>query len=191
VRIIAASNRDLRNAIREGQFREDLYYRLSVFPIEVPPLRERKEDIPVLAKYFFESACRRFNRPKLVLTDDDLRQLLNYDWPGNVRELQNVIDRAVIGARDGSVRFDLSNSAAPRNAAEAKPETVSNQKFEVVPAEEMKRRERDNIVAALKHSNGRIYGSGGAAELLGIRPTTLNARLKKLGLKQFMKMPTS
>ncbi len=134
VRIIAASNRDLRNAIREGQFREDLYYRLSVFPIEVPPLRERKEDIPVLAKYFFASACKRFNRHGLVLTEGQLLELLNYDWPGNVRELQNVIDRAVIGARDGSVRFDLSSGAAPRNAAEAKSETVSHQKPEVISA---------------------------------------------------------
>ncbi len=191
VRIIAASNRDLRNAIREGQFREDLYYRLSVFPIEVPPLRERKEDIPILAKYFFASACKRFNRHGLVLTEGQLLELLNYDWPGNVRELQNVIDRAVIGARDGSVRFDLSSGAAPRNAAEAKSETVSHQKPEVISAEEMKRRERDNIVAVLERSKGRVYGPGGAAELLGLRPTTLNARLKKLGLKQFMKMPTS
>ena len=115
VRIIAASNRDLRKAVREGRFREDLYYRLSVFPIEVPPLRERKEDIPVLAKYFFESACRRFKRTGLVLSEGQLQQLLDYDWPGNIRELQNVIDRAVIGARDGSFRFDLPDSTAPRN----------------------------------------------------------------------------
>jgi transcriptional regulator with GAF, ATPase, and Fis domain len=155
-----------------------------VFPIEVPPLRERKQDIPLLAKYFLESACRRFKRTGLVLSEGQLQQLLDYDWPGNIRELQNVIDRAVIGARDGSFRFDLPDSTAPRNA-KATPETVSNQKFEVISAGEMKRRERDNIAAALQRSAGRIHGPGGAAQLLGMKPTTLNARVKKLGLKHF------
>src|ERR1700733_2721660 len=103
VRIIAASNLDLRNAIRVGQFREDLFYRLNVFPIEVPPLRERKDDIAVLAGAFLEAACRRFNRHCFVLTEKQLCQLQDYDWPGNVRELQNVIERAVIAARMGAL----------------------------------------------------------------------------------------
>jgi len=183
VRIIAASNRDLRQAVRDGQFREDLFYRLSVFPIEVPPLRQRKKDIPILTRYFFESAFKRYNRAGLVLSEGQLQQLLDYDWPGNVRELQNVIDRGVIGARDGSFHFDLPDGTASRNGAKTNFVTASNQES-VISAEEMKHRERENIVAALKRAGGRIYGSGGAAELLGVRPTTLSARIKKLGLRK-------
>jgi transcriptional regulator with GAF, ATPase, and Fis domain len=184
VRLIAATNRDLKQAILEGQFREDLYYRLSVFPIEVPPLRERKQDIPILAKHFFESACRRFNRPSLVLTEKKLQELLDYDWPGNVRELQNIIDRAVIRARDGALLFDLKDDGPPREARDASHAArPSNQEVEVISAEEMKRRDRENIVAALRRSRGRIHGPGGAAELIGMKPTTLSARIKKLGLK--------
>jgi transcriptional regulator with GAF, ATPase, and Fis domain len=182
VRIIAATNRDLRRLVHAGQFREDLYYRLSVFPIEVPPLRERKDDIPLLARHFLEAASRRFSRSGLHLTTSQLRQLQNYDWPGNVRELQNVIERAVITSRLGSLRLDIpaseSGSPAPpttRSKLRAEPEVISDK--------EMSRRVRDNMVAALKRSGGRIYGPGGAAELLGIRPSTLTTRIKKLGLK--------
>ena len=107
VRIIAASNRDLKRLVAEGRFREDLYYRLSVFPIEVPPLREHKEDIPILAAHFLEAAAKRFNRPGLRLTGSQIQQLLSYDWPGNVRELQNVVERAVIAVRDGTLHFDI------------------------------------------------------------------------------------
>ena len=180
VRIIAASNRDLKSAIRVGQFREDLYYRLSVFPIEVPPLRARKEDIPILARHFVENACKRFNRSALRLTPSQIRQLLAYDWPGNVRELQNVMERAVIAARFGSLRFDLSagKSMPPDNR-----ETPSHETPEVLREEEMKRRERENIIAALKQSKGRIHGVGGAAQLLGVKPTTLSERIKRLGIK--------
>ena len=185
VRIIAATNRDLEKLIGEGLFREDLYYRLSVFPIEVPPLRERKEDIPILAKHFFESACRRFNRNRLMLTEWQLQELLNYDWPGNVRELQNVIDRAVISARDGSFFFNLGNDRAPRDPREETHATgPSSPEVEILSMEQMKLLDRENIVTALKRSNGRIYGRGGAAELLGMKPTTLTARIKKLGLKR-------
>jgi transcriptional regulator with GAF, ATPase, and Fis domain len=182
VRIIAASNRDLSGAIRAGQFREDFYYRLNVFPIEVPPLREHKDDIVMLASAFLEAACRRFNRPCPILTESHLRQLRDYEWPGNVRELQNVVERAVIRAHSGILRFDVPADCDRRTA---NLDAASSDGIEVIPAEEMKRRERDNIVAALRRSNGRIFGAGGAAELLGIRPTTLNARVKKLGLKQF------
>ena len=107
VRIIAATNRDLKRLVTDRKFREDLYYRISVFPIDVPPLRERKEDIPILARHFVERACKRFSRSGLQLTPSQIRQLLDYDWPGNVRELQNVVERAVIAARSGSLRFDL------------------------------------------------------------------------------------
>jgi transcriptional regulator with GAF, ATPase, and Fis domain len=183
VRIIAATNRNLKAAVRAGRFREDLYYRLSVFPIEVPPLRERKEDIPILTKHFLQAACRRFNRPSPQLTDSQINQLLSYDWPGNVRELQNVVEHAVIAARSGPLRFDIPGGAESLHSVKGDADTASHQGLEVVPDKEMKRRERENIVAALKRSKGRIYGPGGAAELLGINPTTLNARVKKLGLR--------
>jgi transcriptional regulator with GAF, ATPase, and Fis domain len=185
VRIIAASNRDLESAVRAGQFRQDLYYRLSIFPTRVPPLRERKEDIPILAAHFLEAACKRFNRPGLRLTDSQIQQLISHDWPGNVRELQNVVERAVIAARSGSLQFDVpqapqsGTSVPPQSGAATMPADPA-----VIPDTEIKRRERANIIAALRRSNGRIYGRGGAAQLLGVKPTTLSARVKKLGIKQ-------
>jgi transcriptional regulator with GAF, ATPase, and Fis domain len=109
-RLIGASNHDLETAARAGRFRQDLYYRLSVFPIEVPPLRERKEDTPILAAHFLEMACKRFNRQGLQLTESQFRRLQNYEWPGNVRELENVLEQAVITARTGSLRFDIPDS---------------------------------------------------------------------------------
>jgi PAS domain S-box-containing protein len=182
VRIVAASNRDLKSLARAGRFREDLYYRLSVFPIELPPLRERTDDIPILAKHFLEMASKRFSRSGLHLTAGHMRQLQNYDWPGNVRELQNVIERAVITSHLGSLRLDIP-SAESRSAAPATSRSKSREESEVIPDKEMTRRMRDNMIAALKRSGGRIYGPGGAAELLGIRPSTLSTRIKKLGLK--------
>ncbi len=183
VRIIAATNRDLKSRVRAGKFREDLYYRLSVFPIEVAPLRERKDDIPLLAKHILDAACARFGRSGLRLIASQLRQLQNYDWPGNVRELQNVIEQAVIASRPGSLRLEIPGSVESGSDGPAITQSASPEEFEVVPDEEMNRRVRDNMIAALKRSGGRIYGPGGAAELLGIRPSTLSTRVKKLGLK--------
>ncbi len=182
VRIIAATNRDLKGLVHAGRFREDLYYRLSVFPIEVPPLRERKDDIPLLARHFLNMACKRFSRSGLHLNAFQLRQLQNYDWPGNVRELQNVIERAVIASRLGSLRLELPSTESA-SSARATTRSKSHEESEVVTDMEMTRRMRENMVAALKRSGGRIYGPGGAAELLGIRPSTLSTRIKKLGLK--------
>lgn len=189
VRIIAATNRDLKNLARERRFREDLYYRLSVFPIEVPPLRERKDDIPLLATHFLKAASKRFNRSGRRLSASQLRQLQNYDWPGNVRELQNVIERAVIASRSGALRLDipataeLVASAKSGSSLSAIARSASHPESEAISDKEMSRRMRDNMVAALKCSGGRIYGPGGAAELLGIKPTTLTTRIRKLGLK--------
>jgi PAS domain S-box-containing protein len=182
VRIIAATNRDLKSLVHARRFREDLYYRLSVFPIEVPPLRERKDDIPSLAKHFLEAASKRFSRSGLHLTASQIRQLQNYDWPGNVRELQNVIERAVITSRLGSLSLDIPapESGSPGPAV---TRSRSREESEVITDMEMTRRMRENMAAALKRSGGRIYGPGGAAELLGIRPSTLSTRIKKLGLK--------
>jgi hydrogenase-4 transcriptional activator len=181
VRVIAASNRDLQGAIQAGRFRQDLFYRLNVFPIEVPPLRERRADIAILAIAFLEEACGRFHRHCPTLTDGQLHQLADYAWPGNIRELRNVVERAVIKEHFGALEFDLpSRDDQPTPTDEHLP---SNAKVEIIPIEEMNRRHRDNLLAALRHCHGRIYGAGGAADLLGIRPTTLTARVKKLGLK--------
>ncbi len=152
-------------------------------------MRERKEDIPVLAAHFFEAACKRFNRPGLRLAESHINQLLSYDWPGNVRELQNVVERAVIAARSGTLRFDISAGVEFRPSIDIDADTSPHDGLDVIPDKEMKRRERDNIAAALKLSKGRIYGPGGAAELLGISPTTLSARVKKFGLRQIPWVP--
>ena len=187
VRIIAATNHDLNSLVREGRFRADLYYRLSVFPLEVPPLRERRDDITVLATHFLETACKRFNRTGLRLSATQFLELRNYDWPGNVRELQNVIERAVIASRLGSLKLELPGIAQSGTAPSGSPASASisasQQTAEVIPDKEMNLRVRENMIAALQRSSGRIYGPGGAAELLGLRPSTLNTRIKKLGLK--------
>jgi hydrogenase-4 transcriptional activator len=183
VRIIGGTNRDLRRLVSERQFREDLYYRISVFPIEVPPLRERKEDIPILARHLLQVACKKFNRSELQATETQISQLVNYDWPGNIRELQNVVERAVIGARLGSLSFDLPRAIGTTVPDKTVRQTVSRGTPEVIRDEEMKRSERENLITALKSSKGKIYGPSGAAQLLGIKPTTLSARLKSLGIR--------
>jgi PAS domain S-box-containing protein len=183
VRIIAATNHDLKGLVRAGLFREDLYYRLSVFPIEIPPLREREDDISLLATHFLEAASKRFSRSGLRYHASQLRQLQNYAWPGNVRELQNVVERAVIASPSGSLRLDLPGEDEAGSSAPGAARAPVQEEVAVVPDAEMNRRVRDNLVAALKRSGGRIYGPGGAAELLGVSPSTLNTRVKKLGLK--------
>ncbi len=177
VRIVAATNRDLAKEIEAHRFREDLYYRLNVFPIEVAPLRHRKDDIPLLATLFIERACAHMNLPRPELTAANVSQLQQYDWPGNVRELQNIIERAVITSRGKALHFALSPTEQHQL-----PVRSPSDMAEVVPEVEMKRRERDNIRLALKRAEGKIYGENGAAALLGIKPNTLAARIKKLGL---------
>ncbi len=179
VRVIAASNHDLPKDTRAGKFREDLFYRLSVFPIEVPPLRHRKEDLPALAQHFVETACSRFNRLPMGLSESQVAQLMNYDWPGNIRELQNTIERAVITARSGTLRLQINRALEGPTA-----DTPTKAAAEIVTDAEMQRRGRDNLIATLRLTQGRIYGPGGAAELLGVKPTTLTARIKKLGLEK-------
>jgi len=184
VRVLAATNRDLKADVAARLFREDLYYRLNVFPIEVPPLRQRKEDLPALADHFLEAAVRGLPGPKPRLTKAHLAQLQCYDWPGNVRELHNVIERAVITAGDGRLRFDLpaTGTGDPRAGAGAVAERDLD--AEVVPQAEMDRRERENVLAALRRARWKISGAGGAAEMLGVKPTTLRSRLKKMGLEK-------
>jgi transcriptional regulator with GAF, ATPase, and Fis domain len=185
VRVIAATNRDLAKEVASGRFRQDLYYRLSVFPIMVPPLRERLEDIPQLAVHFAEHAARRFGTPPARLSLAALRQLQEYAWPGNLRELQNIIERAVILAKGSMLRFD---DLRPSNDTQLHPRTQAEEpkppEPEIMTEVERRRRERSNIRVALERSGGRIYGPDGAAKLLGIKPTTLVSRLKALGLRR-------
>jgi transcriptional regulator with GAF, ATPase, and Fis domain len=183
VRVIAATNRDLMADIRSGRFRQDLYYRLSVFPIQIPPLRERKEDIAVLAAHFVGLAAKELGMAKPHLGDEQSAALSLYDWPGNVRELENVIERAVILSRGGDLRLEhvLPGQGASRFASTPAPPALPALE-EIVGDEEWRRRERANLVAAVTRAGGRIYGVGGAAELLGVKPSTLQSRLRALGI---------
>jgi transcriptional regulator with GAF, ATPase, and Fis domain len=175
VRIIAATNRNLRHEVAAGRFREDLYFRLSVFPLETPTLRSRREDIPILATHFLRQVATRSNVSTPRLTPTNVQALTGYSWPGNIRELQNVVERAVILSKGGALRFDLKESA-----------TISPQKDISGPATQKQwlESQRANIEAALAKSGGKVYGKGGAAELLGLRPTTLSSRIAALGIKR-------
>jgi transcriptional regulator with GAF, ATPase, and Fis domain len=185
VRIIAATNRDLKVEVEAGRFRRDLYYRLNVFPIEVAPLSRRKEDIPLLTTHFLDLAATTLNMPRPRVTQANLLELQRYDWPGNVRELQNVIERAVITSRGGSLSFDLpEREDADRSPALAAIEAEASKGVEVVADAAMKRRERENIIAALELTGWKVYGPGGAAELLQIKPTTLASRMKAMGIRR-------
>jgi len=180
VRIIAATNRNLKNDIAAGRFRQDLYYRLNVFPITVAPLRERSDDIPLLAVHFLETACRRLNLPMARLTPAQLAQLQSYDWPGNVRELQNTLERALILAQNELLTLDLPTGKVENSPVVTPPARTPG--GPVLTDAEFRRQERDNIIAALNEAHWKIHGPKGAAELLGLKPTTLISRLKRLGL---------
>jgi formate hydrogenlyase transcriptional activator len=188
VRIVAATNRDLKKAVAAGRFREDLYYRLNVFPIQVPPLRERMDDIPLLAKHFVELSARELKCAKPRLTRAAVTKLQNYDWPGNVRELRNLIERAVILARGGALDFDLPMATPSALPSRAVPEVPSPAgapgQPKLLTEAELQRRERDNLLLALEAANWKIKGPDGAAELLGVKPTTLLSRMEKWGLKK-------
>ena len=184
VRIIAATNRDLLQEVEHRRFRQDLYYRLSVFPIQLPPLRDRLEDIPGLTAHFVKAASSRMNLPAAGVTRLHLEALRRYSWPGNIRELQNVIERATILARGGPLRLDL---ALPRDQSEVKPGPggpAGDAQTSVVTDSEFRQRERRNLVAALTETGWKIYGRGGAAALLGMKPTTLASRMKALRLER-------
>jgi formate hydrogenlyase transcriptional activator len=158
VRVIAASNRNLKKEVDEGRFRQDLFYRLSVFPIEVPPLRERREDIAPLVANFVGQSARRMNRPEPQLSKAALDRLGSYDWPGNVRELQNTVERAIILWREGPLTFDLPASPARQNIAQQPKPAVD---AALLTRDELKRQERETIINALRQTNGKVSGSGG------------------------------
>ncbi|WP_406684027.1 sigma 54-interacting transcriptional regulator [Seonamhaeicola sp. MEBiC1930] len=180
VRIIAATHRNLYEFSKEGKFREDLYYRLNVFPIEVPALRERGSDLHLIAEEMLEQFSRKLNKSITNLSEEDKSLLSNYNWPGNVRELQNLIERAVIVSKNGNINWQ---SIIPNESTIEHNITTNNTDL-VLTVKELQKLEKENILKALKQTKWKISGSNGAAELLQIPPTTLASRIKALGIER-------
>ena len=176
VRIVAATNRDLEAMVKTGEFRLDLFYRLNVFPIEVPPLRERRDDIPLLVRAMLDRLSKQFGKPLREVSAQGMDFLLNYHWPGNIRELQNIIERAAVIANDSMVDIDKLPSTT-----EIPPSATSEQAF--TPCS-LAAAEHHHIVATLEHTGWAIAGKQGAAELLDLPPSTLRSRMQKLGIKR-------
>ncbi|MDH7459997.1 sigma 54-interacting response regulator [Chitinophagaceae bacterium 26-R-25] len=178
VRIIAATNRNLEKEVADGNFRLDLYYRLSVFPLTLPPLRERKSDIELLALYFAEKFCKAFNKPFHGIGISMAEAMLAYDWPGNIRELENVLEQSVV----------LNNGTSPLELKRRLSSTPTVEKQSIQTLEDVKhiqrQTERDYIMSVLKQTKGRIRGTNGAAEILNINPSTLESKMAKLGIKK-------
>jgi formate hydrogenlyase transcriptional activator len=196
VRVIAATNRDLQEAVRTGRFRPDLFYRLNVFPIDVPPLRERRADIPQLVMFFLSRFSRKLGKQISAVAPETMQHLCAYEWPGNVRELQNVIERAVVLCEEPVLEIDpdllplkaatsrVSEPVAPSGNAKAPPanelaDVRAAVPDDIAPLEEIERR---HIVAALESTAGVIHGPKGAARILKLNPTTLRSRMEKLGI---------
>jgi len=174
VRIIAATNRDLEKEIEEGRFRSDLFYRLHVFPIQLPPLRERKEDITLLIEHFIKIFSEKARKSISGISDSQMKKLVDYSWPGNIRELQNLLERTILLAKHNFI----DEIWIP----EVKHKHNFQQLFSNVKTiDEM---QRDHVLSVLRQCNERISGPGGAAELLNLPPSTLNARMKKLGIQR-------
>jgi transcriptional regulator with GAF, ATPase, and Fis domain len=177
---VAASNRDLEKMVKEGRFREDLFYRLNVFPIRLPPLRERVEDIPLLAWSFVTEFSRTMGRKIESFSQATMEALKRYPWPGNIRELRNVIERAMIVARGPELRVELPSLAG------ATFFTPNFSQSATAPADELTLEEsqRRQILAVLQKTAWRVSGKSGAAAILGLKPTTLESRMAKLGIKR-------
>ena len=192
-RVIAATNRDLKEMVGKGTLREDLFYRLNVFPINMPPLRERRDDIPLFIYFFLRKFSEHLNRPDLKLNPDQLDILMRYSWPGNIRELKNIIHRAAILATDTFINLDFFEYTIHESIAKSKEVVINNEpnvgsppnveyEGEILDSLAMKEFEKQNMLRALKKCNGKIFGKRGAAELLKIQPTTLIARIEKMGI---------
>ena len=191
VRVVAATNRDLDKAVEEGSFREDLYYRLSVFPIDVPPLRDRGDDIVQLASHFLEKVCQDFCHRPLSLNRQHLELMRKYEWPGNVRELKNVIERAVILSRGKILRLDLamadilkvaSASASASASSTTAVEPNGSQTKKLMNEQDLLELQKNNLLAALRASEWRVSGPRGAAALVGLKPSTFTDRMHKFGI---------
>ncbi|MBT5028690.1 MAG: sigma 54-interacting transcriptional regulator [Nitrospina sp.] len=180
VRIIAATNRNLKDEMHAGRFRQDLFYRLNVFPVEAPSLRERMEDIPALAAHFLKIAAQKLNVVLPRITQANLLDLQNYDWPGNIRELQNVLERAAILSKGGKLLLNLPSVKTAKKSTEPSSPIAEGALF---TEQEMKDKERENLLNALRQCSGKVTGMNGAAELLKMKPTTLYSRIKKMKLE--------
>jgi formate hydrogenlyase transcriptional activator len=188
VRVIAATNRNLLRSVADGTFRQDLYYRLNVFPIQLPPLRERSEDIPPLVHYFVRRFSLKIGRKVTRIQRETIDRLVSYAWPGNVRELENVIERAVILSR--GIELEVAPDVLPEIVAvaltqPAAPRPVPKEKSPAVPLpQSIEQVERNHILEVLMRTNWRIEGAEGAAALLNLNPSTLRSRMKKLGVQR-------
>jgi transcriptional regulator with GAF, ATPase, and Fis domain len=177
VRVIAATNQNLKSLVEKGRFREDLYFRLNVFPIESPPLRKRLEDLPMLTKHFIDKICSRSNKVRQKVSLAQLEHLKAYQWPGNIRELENIIERQVILSSDNKLYFDFLASAiaTPTQVSQAPTTHIVNEAQKIKLGV-------SSIELALKQASGKIYGENGAAAILGLKPTTLASRIKKYNI---------
>jgi len=190
VRVIAATNRDLPALVREGKFRSDLFYRLNVIPVTMPPLCERPDDIPLLTMFFLEKAARKLGRPIRQIAEETMRLLCGYSWPGNIRELQNVIERAVVLASGPVLRVDASllPQTPPRVPVRLSEPQVFDPAASIPPVKtggtSLEDIERQHIITVLQQVNWRIEGDGGAAKALNLEPSTLRSRMKRLGIKR-------
>lgn len=184
VRVIAATNRDLAADVEAGKFRQDLFFRLNVFPLEAVPLRNRAGDIALLAQYFTEIVSNKLKRKTPELTQGNIKQLQAYDWPGNIRELQNVIERAIIVSQNERLQFQLPGFEKPIEITHGETELISPANDQIYTEAQRLVRDKANIEAALRQTNGKISGKDGAAELLGMKSTTLASRMKKLGIQK-------
>ena len=182
VRVVSATNRDLVAESAAGRFRQDLFYRLNVFPVEIPPLRNRKEDIPMLARHFLAISAKRLRRPLLRLSKKNVQMLKNYSWPGNVRELENVIERAVITSLGKELRLYLPEETSADDIVEADLLVPNSKK--IMTEQEIRTLEKENLMAILEMTRWRVSGAGGAAEILGVNPSTLASRMRKWGIKR-------
>jgi len=182
VRVVAATNRNLEEEVAAGRFREDLYYRLSVFPLELPPLRERIEDVVPLAMHFLDTICCELGRDPLKLSKQHIAMLQKHHWPGNVRELRNVMERAVILTRGARLRLDLAMGGAPKSAPAPESEITNTGSF--LTEKEFRGKEKQNLIAALRYADWRVWGPDGAAALLGIKPSTLSYRMSAFGIEK-------
>jgi formate hydrogenlyase transcriptional activator len=183
VRVIAATNRDLLEAVRAGRFRADLFYRLNVFPLEVPPLRERRSDIPQLVMFFLSRFSKRFGKKVDALSEETMDRLVNYQWPGNIRELQNVIERAVVVSQGPVLELDRDLTPVPPDGSRSKADEgpAAGARSALASLEEI---ERDHILTVLTRSGWVIEGPKGAAQILKLNPNTLRSRMEKLGIKR-------
>jgi PAS domain S-box-containing protein len=188
VRIIAATNRDLKQNVDDGKYREDLFFRLNVFPIESAPLRKRVDDIPLLANHFLKNACKRFGKHNRYITKGSMQKMQHYDWPGNIRELENVIERGVIVSNSHKIDIELPiNSKMQRGTNSTVHYNPSNEVPEILTDDERQQRDRKMIMQVLEQTGGKVFGPDGAAELLAVKPTTLASRIKRMGIKKPIK----